>query len=122
MITPEELWDEALLHCERAQAAESTEAARRLAIAALYYATYHFTGRVVGVDTSANDSNHERLLQALKHSREVHVRRAAQRYDGLKLLRVKSHYHLRLQIGAQELLVARNHARAVRALLRREPA
>ncbi|WP_434421777.1 hypothetical protein [Nannocystis pusilla] len=119
MITPEELWDEALLHCERAQAAESTEAARRLAIAALDDATYHFTGRAVGLDTSANDSNQERLLQVLKYSREV--RRAAQRYDGLKLLRVKSHYHLRLQIGTQELVVARNHARAVRALLRIGP-
>ncbi|PCC70401.1 hypothetical protein SAMN02745121_07931 [Nannocystis exedens] len=122
MITPEELWAEALLHCERAQTIEATEAARRLAIAAFYYATYHFTGRAVSLDTSASDSNHERLLQLLKHSREVHMRRAAQRYDGLKLLRVKSHYHLRLQIGAQELLVARNHARAVRALVRLEPA
>ncbi|MDC0722207.1 hypothetical protein [Nannocystis bainbridge] len=118
MITPEELWAEALGHCERAQSAEATEASRRLAIAALYYATYHFTGKAMGFDTGASDSNHERLLQLLRHSREVHVRRAAQRYDGLKLLRVKSHYHLRLQIGAQELLVARNHARAVRSLLR----
>jgi hypothetical protein len=61
VITPEELWDEALLHCERAQAAESTEAARRLAIAALYYATYHFTGRAVGLVAR----NHARAVRAL---------------------------------------------------------
>lgn len=118
MITPEELWSEALRQCGEASTTATSEAARRLAIAALYYATYHAAGTVVAVDTAASNSNHERLLVAMKESRDVHVRRAALRYQNLKALRVRSHYYLRDHIGRQDLVQARHNAEAVRSLLR----
>ncbi|MCY1011768.1 hypothetical protein OV079_40695 [Nannocystis pusilla] len=118
MITPDELWSEALRQCGEASTTSATEAARRLAIAALYYATYHAAGRVVAVDTTASNSNHERLFAALRDSREVAVQRAALRYRSLKALRVRSHYYLREHVGSQDLGQAQHHARAVRTLLR----
>ncbi|WAS93396.1 hypothetical protein [Nannocystis punicea] len=118
MITPDALWTEALRQLDQAE----TEAARRVAIATLYYAIYHSAGSSLGLDTSASDSNHERLHGLLAGSREANHRRAAQRYRNLRTLRVRSHYYLHAEVSEGHVELALSHARAVRALLRFEPA
>lgn len=114
MITPQDLWVDAVEQAHRA----STEVAQRQAITALYYALYHTVGERVRVSTSEADSNHARVLHALK---EVHGRAAA-RYNNVRVLRVQAQYNLHRNIGANDLRLAHEGALAVCGMLRLSPA
>ena len=100
MIDVSELWEEA-----------------NAAIGRLYYAVYHAAAPVVGVDGAAAGSNHDRLLQAMKRSRDVNWARAATRYDSLKRARVRADYFLGDHVTRHDVLSAVHHAAAVRTLL-----
>ncbi len=115
MIDVTELWEEASEAAR--ELADKSEFWRRAAIGRLYYAVYHAAGHVVGVHPAGGASNHERLLGAMKASRDVQVTRAAARYDSLKIARVKADYLLGVHVTRHDVLTALNHATSVRALL-----
>lgn len=105
-----ELWQEALAQAQLA----TTEAQRRFAISALYFAVYHAACVVVEVDPTEGDSNHRRLVDALAgHSAKV-----ASRLQGLKVRRVRAQYDLSTSISQQDVDLARAAAVAVRQMLR----
>lgn len=112
MIEPADLWTEALRQ-QAAVAGVDTEAARRLAVTALYYATFHVAGRALGFSTADAGEIHNKFFLLLCERNA----RAAGRFNSLRKLRVKAHYFLREHVSSQDLQVARHHADAVLTLL-----
>lgn len=111
MIQPNDLWIEALN--QHTAALDQSEAARRFAVAALYYAIFHVAGRSLSFDTGASNSNHEAFFQLLK----AQNRKAAERFQNLRVLRVRAHYSLGRTVTRQDLQLAFSNANAVRKLM-----
>ena len=115
MMTCDDAWTEA--EAGALELAERSEFWRRTAISRVYYAVYHRTGRLVGIDPSGANSNHQRLLDAVKAAKGKEWVRAGIRLKQLQLARVKADYYLGNDITRQDVVMALENARAVRQLL-----
>lgn len=112
MTEPTELW---ALARELAAVAE-TEPRLRNAAGRLYYAVFHAVRIHLSVDTSGEHA-HDRVIQALKATRDLERVRAGGRLESLRKARVHADYQLRRTFVRADLESAQNHAEAVLSLL-----